>query len=659
MTMNSVDTFPGPSRVVVDHVSPFLDGGLFPVKRPFGEPFRVVAHVIADGHDQLDAVLAYRPEGDRRWREVPMQDMGNDEFVCSFVPEHIGLYEYRVIGWSDPFRNWHIGFVKKSDSADPHIGVELDIGAGLVAAAAGRARGDDALQLQGWARFIGDHSRDLLQKVALARSPEFYHKVRAYPDRSRQTVSPQGRLLVEREKAYFSTWYEYFPRSCADDVNRHGTFRDAARRFPEIARMGFDVVYYPPIHPIGRTFRKGRNNALVAQEGDVGSPWAIGSEEGGHKSVHPQLGTLDDFKELLAEAERHGLEVALDIAFQCSPDHPYVREHPQWFRWRPDGTVQYAENPPKKYQDILPFDFETEDWKALWLELKSIFDFWIDVGVKIFRVDNPHTKPMEFWRWCIMEIKREHPEVLFLSEAFTRPKRKYRLAKAGFTQGYTYFTWRNHPEEVRAYVEELTRTEVAEFFIPNFWPNTPDILHEDLQTGNRATFMGRYILAATLSSNTGIYGPAFELMEQEPFPGKEEYNNNEKYEIKHWDWDRPGNLKNDIARVNHIRRAHPALQRTNNIRFIDSDNPRFLAYLKQTPDRRDQLIIVVSFDWHYPQMGHVFLPLDEMGIGFDKAFVVTDLYDPALPEYQWRGARNFVRLDPRKSPAHIFQVRVP
>jgi starch synthase (maltosyl-transferring) len=655
--MKSVLEYSGPARVVVDHVSPAVGGGAFPIKSRVGEPLHVEAHVIADGHDHLDVVLAWRREGNRRWDEVPMRDLGNDEFAGVFVPGEIGFHEYRVIGWADAFRNWHIGFVKKSDAGDPKIGVELEIGAQLVADAAERAKGEDQLTLQGWARFLGDHSRDLMQKVALARTTEFYEKVRTYPDRSLQTVGTTCRLLVEREKAFFSSWYEFFPRSCADDVHRHGTFRDAVKRFPEIARMGFDVVYFPPIHPIGRKFRKGRNNSLEATDDDVGSPWAIGSEEGGHKSIHPQLGTMDDFQFLVGEAKSHGLEVALDIAFQCAPDHPYVKEHPQWFKWRPDGTVQYAENPPKKYQDILPFDFETEDWKALWVELKSIFDFWIEAGVSIFRVDNPHTKPMEFWRWCITELKRAHPEVIFLAEAFTRPKRKYRLAKAGFTQGYTYFTWRNHPDEVRAYMEELARSEVSHYFLPNFWPNTPDILHEDLQKGNRATFMGRYILAATLSSNIGIYGPAFELMEHEPFPGKEEYNHNEKYEIKHWDWDRPGNLKNDIARVNRIRHAHPALKRVSNIRFVETDNPRVLAYVKQTGDRKDQLLVIVNFDWHHQQSGHVSLPLHEMGIGSDRAFKVVDLYDPTLPAYNWRGARNYFSLDPVKSPAHIFQIQ--
>jgi starch synthase (maltosyl-transferring) len=654
--MKSLERFSGPARVVVDHVSPALDKGEFPVKRPLGEPLGVVAHVIADGHDHLDVILAHRAEGARKWQEIGLQDIGNDEFAGSITPDKIGLYEYKVIGWADPFLNWHIGFVKKSDSGDSKIGVELDIGGQLVAAAAKRAKGKKAAQLNEWAEFLCDHSRDLLQKVSLARSSEFFNAVRAYPDRSKETSSIVYQLLVEREKAYFSTWYEFFPRSSADDTSRHGTFKDAIGRFPEISRMGFDIVYFPPIHPIGQVFRKGRNNTLEAAADDVGSPWAIGAKEGGHKDIHPELGTMDEFKELIAEADKFGLEVAMDIAFQCAPDHPYVKEHPQWFKWRPDGTVQYAENPPKKYQDILPFDFETDDWKALWVELKSIFDYWIDAGVRIFRVDNPHTKPMEFWRWCIMEIKREHPEVLFLAEAFTRPKRKYRLAKAGFTQGYTYFTWRNQPDEIRSYLEELAHSEVKEYFIPNFWPNTPDILHEDLQKGNRATFMGRYVLAATLSSNAGIYGPAFELMEHEPFPGKEEYNHNEKYELKHWDWDKPGNLKNDIARVNHLRKSHPALQRTNNIRFVETDNDRILAYLKQTPDRKDQLLVVVNFDWHNTQMGHVHLPLQEMGIGSDKAYTVKDLYDPSKAEFSWRGSRNFVQLDPRRSPVHIFQI---
>ena len=656
--MKSLEQFRGPARVVIDHVHPLVGCGEFPVKRPEGETFFVTAHAIADGHDHLDVVLQYRSQGSKKWQEASMRDLGNDEFSGQFLPARIGQYEYRIAAWVDRFRNWHLGFVKKSDSGDPKISVEVDIGTKLVKQAAINASGADARQMLKWTEFLEDPTAVLLDKVALARSAEFYELVRKYPDRSLQNTSPSYQLIVEREKAYFSTWYEFFPRSCANDVTRHGTFKDAETRFPEISRMGFNVVYFPPIHPIGREFRKGKNNALLAGEGDVGSPWAIGSPEGGHKSLHPQLGTIEDFKNLILQAELNGLEVAMDIAFQCAPDHPYVKQHPTWFKWRPDGTVQYAENPPKKYQDILPFDFETDDWKNLWQELKSIFDFWIDAGVKIFRVDNPHTKPMEFWRWCIMEIKKAHPEVLFLAEAFTRPKRKYRLAKAGFTQGYTYFTWRNHPDEFREYLRELTQTEVKEFFIPNFWPNTPDILHEDLQNGNRATFMGRYILAATLSSSIGIYGPAFELMEREPFPGKEEYNHNEKYELKNWDWNRTGNLKNEIARVNHIRNTHPSLQRTNNIRFVDCDNGKLLAYLKLSPDRKDQILVVVNFDWHNSQSGHVSLPVADLGIGHDKSYTVTDLYDASTPTYDWRGPTNYVQLDPRRTPAHIFRLNI-
>lgn len=655
--MNPIEAGTGRQRAVVDYVEPSVDGGVFPVKHRHGEPFTVIAHVLADGHDQVDVVVAYRRVGEPHWRETALHEQGNDVFSGTFFPESTGLYEFRVLAWIDPFRNWHAGFIKKSDSGDSKIGVELDIGAGLIRAAAGRSSGAEADQLKAWASFIGDHTRDLLQKVALTRDPQLYHRVHCHPDRSQQTVSSSHLLLVERERAFFSTWYEFFPRSCSGDPSRHGTFRDAVRNFPEIARMGFDIVYFPPIHPIGLVNRKGRNNALEANTDDVGSPWAIGSRLGGHKSIHPDLGTFEDFRFLLEEARQYGLEVALDIAFQCSPDHPYVREHPEWFKWRPDGSVQYAENPPKKYQDILPFNFETEDWRGLWQELKSIFEFWIEAGVRIFRVDNPHTKPMEFWRWCLLDLKSRFPDVLFLSEAFTRPKRKYRLAKAGFTQGYTYFTWRNRPAAMREYVEELASPPVNRFFLPNFWPNTPDILHEDLQNGNRATFMGRYILAATLSSNTGIYGPAFELMEKEPFPGKEEYNHNEKYELKVWDWDRPGNLKSEIARVNHIRRVHPALQQSFRIRFVDSDNPNLLAYLKQARDGSDPVLVVVNFDWFNRQSGFLNLPLSVLGLGSDRPFSVVDLYDPSNPEYAWRGARNFVELDPRKQPAHLFALK--
>jgi starch synthase (maltosyl-transferring) len=654
--MSSLKSYSGPARVVIDAVHPSLDGGAFPEKVIEGEPLRIQAHVIADAHDHIDVVAALRRVGDDGWSELPMVDLGNDEFEVRWHHLSAGLWELQVRAWIDRFRNWHIGFVKKSDAGDERIGIELEIGSQLVQEAAARANGKERELLLGWSDFLSDHSRDLMQKVRLARESAFFEHVRSHTDRSRESRSQCVLISVEPEKSVFSTWYEYFPRSCANDLSRHGTLRDAASRFAEIARMGFDIVYFPPIHPIGHIKRKGRNNALEAASDDVGSPWAIGSIDGGHKSIHPQLGTVDDFKWLVAEAEHYDLSIALDIAFQCAPDHPYVKEHPQWFKWRPDGSVQYAENPPKKYEDILPFDFETEDWEALWTELKSVFEYWIDLGVRVFRVDNPHTKPMEFWRWCIGELKLKAPDVIFLAEAFTRPKRKYRLAKAGFTQGYTYFTWRNTPADMRAYVEELTFGEPRHFFNANFWPNTPDILHEDLQKGTRATFIGRYLLAATLSGNVGIYGPAYELMESEPFPGKEEYTRNEKYEIKNWDWDRPGNIKPEISRINELRHRFRCLQRMHTVRFVEVDNPNFLAYLKQSQDRSEQLLVVVNFNWHTPEMGHVFLPMGEMGFGPDREYTVQDLFDPREPTYRWRGSRNFIRLDPRKTPAHVFWV---
>jgi len=651
----SLKKFAGPCRVVVDRITPSVDGGKMAVKRVIGDTFTVEGHVFADGHDIVRAFLRYRRVGEKRWHSVAMRDVGNDVFFGEFTPDVIGLYEYTIAGVIDHFTTWHLGFAKKAD-ADGPLDVELQIGAGLLCRIAKQVKGEDRKVLDDWARFIEDPKRDLNQRVSLVRSHEFYHRIAGITDFSNETEGEVCLLSVERERAAFSTWYEYFPRSCADDVKRHGTFRDAATRLPEVARMGFNIIYFPPIHPIGRSFRKGKNNSLTPSPEDVGSPWAVGAEEGGHKAILPALGTLADFQWFLGEANTHGLEVALDIAFQCAPDHPYVKAHPEWFVWRPDGTVQYAENPPKKYQDILPINFESTDWENLWKELKTVFEYWIDVGVKIFRVDNPHTKSFEFWHWCIREIKEAHPDVIFLAEAFTRPKRMYWLAKAGFTHGYSYFTWRNNARDLRAYVEELTQTEVKEYFYPNFWPNTPDILHEDLQKGNRATYLGRYILAATLSSNMGVYGPAYELMDNEPFPGKEENNNNEKYELKHWDWDALGNLKEDIARVNRARNENSALQRTQNIVFAEVDNPHLIAYVKQSFDRENQILVVVNMDWYATQSGVVHVPMDALGFGSDAAYRVRDLNDPQGQVYTWHGSKNFVKLDPRKSPAHIFRI---
>jgi starch synthase (maltosyl-transferring) len=460
-------------------------------------------------------------------------------------------------------------------------------------------------------------------------------------------------VVVDPEIARCGAWYELFPRSTGAR-GRHGTFEDAARRLEYVASLGFDVVYLPPIHPIGTTARKGRNNALVAEPGDPGSPWAIGNREGGHKAVHRELGTLDDFRRFRERAEALGLRIALDVAFQTSPDHPYVREHPEWFRHRPDGTIRYAENPPKKYEDIYPFDFDGEAWRTLWEELASVFFFWIDQGVRIFRVDNPHTKSLRFWAWCIHEIKRRSPDVVFLSEAFTRPKLMYALAKLGFSQSYTYFTWRESKHDLTTYFEELTRTEVAEFFRPAFWPNTPDILPVHLQTGGRGAFCARLVLASMASATYGIYGPAFELMEHVPRPGTEEYIDNEKYQLRSFHLDDPASLAPLIARINRIRREHPALRTNRSLRIHGVDNDQLLCFSKRTEDRSDVVLVVVNLDPRGTQAGTTYLDLAELGLSPDDPFHVEDLLSGI--RYEWRGPRNFVLLDPNVMPAHVLHV---
>ncbi|MDX2109796.1 MAG: alpha-1,4-glucan--maltose-1-phosphate maltosyltransferase [Verrucomicrobiota bacterium] len=652
----------GRNRIVIDKTMPSIDGGLFAVKRIESESIPVETWVLADGHDQLAVRLQWRRRFEPTWKESPMKLRWNDEWLGEFLPDGIGYWEYNVSAWVDGFLSWRYGFIRKlNDGQDPQL--ELLIGANLVEEASTRAPVHDAALLLDWAGVLRDAHRDTKLRADLALSERVLELVHRYPDRSLATTLDQWvPVLVERERAIFGAWYEFFPRSWGANPGEHGTFKTSQRLLPEIARMGFSIVYLPPIHPIGVHFRKGKNNALRAEPDDVGSPWAIGSHEGGHKDVNPRLGTHKDFQDFIWAAGENNLEVAMDIAFQCAPDHPYVKQHPQWFKWRPDGTVQYAENPPKKYQDILPFNFETEDWEALWHELRSVFLFWIQHGVKIFRVDNPHTKPVEFWRWCITTIKEKHPEVLFLAEAFTRPKMKYRLAKSGFTQGYTYFTWRNSKEELTSYVRELTQSDVKETFFPNFWPNTPDILHDYLVHGGRAGHIIRVILAATLSSNWGMYGPVLELFERTPTPGKEEYYNNEKYQLRWWDWETEGNLKNLIARINQIRKDNRALQRTTNITFCETDNPFIIAYLKSTPDLSNQVLTVVNLDYANVQQGMVTLPLDKMGLPSSEPYLVQDMLPPyvgTLPtaNYLWRGVRNFVKLDPVDGlPAHVFRV---
>ncbi|MDP8958643.1 MAG: alpha-1,4-glucan--maltose-1-phosphate maltosyltransferase [Actinomycetota bacterium] len=642
----------GRHRAVIEAVEPEVDCGRFPIKRAVGETVRVEADIFTDGHDAIGAVLLHRRDGERRWRETPMEPLINDRWWGEFTVGELGRYSYTLLAWVDHFATWRTGFRKKVEAAQD-VSVDVLVGADLLEEAARRASGASAKRLSAWATELrnGEGPR---QRARLALDDELAELASRYSDRSLATsYGRQLEVVVDREEARFGAWYELFPRSYGP-AGAHGTFRDLLDHLPYVAGMGFDVLYLPPIHPIGRTHRKGANNALVARQGDPGVPWAIGSEEGGHKAVHSELGTMEDFGRLVRRAEELGMQVALDIAFQCSPDHPYVDKSPQWFRRRPDGTIQYAENPPKKYEDIYPFDFETEDWQALWHELREVFSFWLGQGVHIFRVDNPHTKPFAFWEWAIGELKRDHPEAIFLSEAFTRPKVMYRLAKLGFTQSYTYFTWRNTKAELTQYFSELTQTSVREYFRPNLWPNTPDILNEYLQVGGRPAFIARLVLAATLSANYGVYGPAFELMENIPRqPGSEEYLHSEKYEIKQWDIDRPDSLAPLLARINHIRRHNPALQADWSLRFHPIDNEQLICYSKQ--EGTNVIVVVVNLDPHHVQPGWLELPLEELDIDPSQPYQVQDLL--AETRYIWDGPRNYVELDPAVVPAHIFLVR--
>ena len=652
------------NRVVIEGVRPEIDGGQFAIKRVVGECVRVDAHIFGDGHDAISAVLQYRLEINPvklpakvapLWHEVAMTQGYNDEWWAEFNVECEGGYRYTIVAWVDHFRTWFHDLRKRLEAGQV-TAVDLAIGAEMLDEAAERAVGEDQERLRNWVRRVR-HAEALQHVNQICEDTELEELMRRNSNRNfATTYAHELAVTVDRKRAQFSAWYEMFPRSAADQPGVHGTLKDVEKRLPYVASMGFDVLYLPPIHPVGTAFRKGKNNATQAVAGDVGSPWAIGAKEGGHKAIHPQLGTLDDFRQLVAAAKQRGMELALDIAFQCSPDHPYVKEHPQWFKQRPDGTIQYAENPPKKYQDIYPFDFETADWRALWRELKSIFEYWIKQGVNIFRVDNPHTKPFPFWEWCIGEIKRDHPNVLFLAEAFTRPKLMARLAKLGFSQSYTYFSWRNTKPELTEYLTELTQGKGREFFRPNFWPNTPDILTEYLQTGGRPAFMSRLVLAATLSSNYGIYGPPFEHCWNAPQkPGSEEYLHSEKYQLHHHDLDRPDSLKNVITLINRVRREYSVLQSNENLQFHHVDNDQLICYSKSSADRSEIILVVVNLDPHQKQMGFVHLPLYDLKLEEGQPYQVHDLLSDS--RYRWVGHRNFVELRPEVVPAHIFKIR--
>ena len=643
----------GRNRVIIENVTPEIDCGRFPIKRIIGDEVVVEATILTDGHDAISAALLYRQQGSDGWFRAAMEPLGNDRWRASFPVENMGRYRYTVEGWVDHFKTWARDLAKRV-SAGQDVSVDLLIGAEMVEKAQQGAEGTDAKWLSTYAETLRTGDSDAAHH---ALSPELARLMSIHGAREFATTYPKElEVVVDRERARFGAWYELFPRSCAAEPGRHGTFKDVEARLPYVASMGFDVLYLPPIHPIGTSFRKGRNNTTTPTPGDPGSPWAIGAAEGGHKAIHPELGTLEDFRHLVDAAREYNIEIALDIAFQCAPEHPYVKEHPEWFRQRPDGTIQYAENPPKKYQDIYPFDFETADWSALWDELKSVILYWAEQGVKIFRIDNPHTKPFPFWEWLIAEVKREYPEAIFLSEAFTRPAALYGLAKRGFTQSYNYFPWRNTKWELTTYLTELTQTEVREFNGPNLWPNTPDILPEFLQFGGRPAFMSRFVLAATLGPSYGIYGAAFELCDNTPLaPGREEYLDSEKYEIKQWDIDRPDSLKDLIGRVNQIRHENPAFHANHNLRFHEVDNEQIIAYSKSSVDGSNQVLVVVNLDPHYKQAGFITLPLEVLSLDPRQPYQAHDLLTDA--RYLWQGTRNYVELDPQTVPAHIFVLR--
>jgi starch synthase (maltosyl-transferring) len=644
-------------RAVIDAVQPTVDGGRFPGKCIAGESVEVVAHCFTDGHDKLRVVMRFNVAGLEGGYETEMKPRPNDVWSGEFTPPRAGRYSYTVEAWVDHLESWRHELERRDDAAD--IRAALQAGAALVDQASARAAGGDAAILAEWSaqmRALGaDPDADAAAQKALALDPARAAVAARYADRGLAATMTRE-VVADRKRAGYSSWYEMFPRSAADEPGRHGTFRDVEARLPYLAGMGFDVLYFPPIHPIGRINRKGANNSLVAKPEDVGSPWAIGADEGGHKEILPALGTLEEFRALLEKAREFGIEVALDLAFQCAPDHPYVKAHPSWFKHRPDGSVQYAENPPKKYQDIYPFDFETADWRALWNELKSIVDHWIAQGVRIFRVDNPHTKPFDFWEWLINAVRRDAPDVIFLAEAFTRPKVMHRLAKLGFSQSYTYFTWRNSKQELTDYFTELALGAGRRYYRPNVWPNTPDILHETLQSGLRPLFAARLILATTLSANYGIYGPTYELLENEPRePGSEEYRDSEKYQLRHWITPKPDSLWSLIARMNRIRRENAALQSDHGLNFCPIDNNQLIAYFKTDAVSGNAILTVVNLDPHHAQSGWVDLDLGALQLDDQQPYQVHDLLSEQ--RYIWRGRYNYVMLDPQRAPAHVFRLR--
>ena len=647
-------------RVVVENLAPIVDGGRFPIVRQIGDSLTIEADLFADGHDQIIAELVVTdPFGKSHTRKFQSLAPGTDRFAAEIgILDSIGMWQWDIHAWIDTFQTWIDELDKKFEAG---LGISLELAEGriliqsAITQASSQGDTDSAQALSQFEMKLLDESIPLEKRVQTTKDAALKTYMHFHAPRgSVSCLDCQGRVRVDRKKAVFGAWYEIFPRSCAFAYGSHGTFQDLIRRLDEIAEMGFDVLYLPPIHPIGKTFRKGPNNSVVASQGDPGSPWAIGAEDGGHTSIHRDLGRLGDFQELRKVAAGHDMEIAMDIAFQCSPDHPWLREHPEWFSIRPDGSIRYAENPPKKYQDIHPLNFECEDWRALWNALRDVFLYWIGQGVKIFRVDNPHTKPFPFWEWVLEEISREHPDVIFLAEAFTRPKLMNRLAKTGFTQSYTYFTWRNDKQGLTEYFTELTQSSCNEYLRPNLFANTPDILHEFLQHGGPNAFRIRLILAATLGATYGIYGPPFEICENRPAkPGSEEYLNSEKYEIRTWDRDRPGNLKPLIRRINHIRKLNPALHSNTMLKFHDIDNSSIITYSKVTPDRLNRILMVINLDPYQTQIGVIEIPMSYFDLSPEREYFAHDLLTGDV--YRWSGGRAYIELSPDRT-AHVFRL---
>ena len=636
----------GQARASVRNVYPEIEGGRFAIKRVVGEAVNLWADVFADGHDIVNAAVQYRERGKRKWQEQPAEAIGNDRWHMIFTPEEMGFYEYKIIGWIDQALSWSHGIRKKAE-AGIHVQLELQEGLEFAEHLKKEARGDDKQFMKHVIKcFSNEDSYE--EAVNLALSQRLSDLMHQHPFRPFIYESQVYSLKVDREKARFSTWYEFFPRSSSPKEGAHGTFKDCIKLLPRVAEMGFDTLYFPPVHPIGREFRKGKNNAETAAKGDVGSCWGIGAKEGGHVDLHPKLGSLKDFKSLVVQAKEQGIEIAMDFALQAAPDHPWVKDHPEWFKARPDGSIQYAENPPKKYQDIYPIWFETPDWKNLWKAMLETCEYWIEQGVTTFRVDNPHTKPFGFWEYLIGEVHKTRPEVIFLSEAFTRPRVMEELAKVGFTQSYTYYTWRNSKEEIREYMNELTNGLVSEYFRPNFWPNTPDILPWSLQRSSSPGYRMRYFLAATLSSNVGVYGPVYEFMTSEAVPGKEEYLNSEKYEVRHWDWEKRNEITDLFTKINTLRGQLPALQQTNDIQFFETTHPDLIAFVKRS-DAGKSVLVLANLNPEQEIQGELMMPHWEMNAG--DHFTVYDHMTDA--SYQWHGDRHFIALHPDQ-PYHLF-----